>query len=139
MIASGMNSSAIRSSAAISALSLPSSSPSSLVSKSFSASLLLIGLIVIMLRYSTRFRALSSLRVIMRIDLYGHCGRYNTSDRGFPLSMPLVCPSCPLPRVSTRKPALSTLSSIRTHFPFLSSCSQSYTSWKILACGFSRP
>jgi hypothetical protein len=37
-----------------------------------------------------------------------------------------------------RKLVLSKLSSIRTHFPFMSSLSQSYTSWNIFAFGSCR-
>jgi hypothetical protein len=134
-----MSSNTTRSSIITSALSLPSASPPNLVLKSFSASSLLIGSIVIRLRYLIKFRASSSLRVVTRIDLYGHYGRYDTSDRKFSLSMPLICLSYPILRASTRKPVSSTLLSIRAYFPFFSSHSQSYTSWKILAVKFCRP
>lgn len=96
-----------------------------------------IGLTAIILHCSTSFSAALSLRAVIRIDLFWHCGIYSTSDREFPLPAQFVWPSWPALWSSTRKLVLSTLFSIRT-YPFLSSHSQSCTSWKILAVGFCR-
>jgi hypothetical protein len=135
IIASSINSSTITSSVVLLLLL----SPLSLLAKSSSVSALLIGLISIILYYLTSLRAISLLYMIMRIDLWGYCGRYIMSGYKFPLSILFICPSWVIFRVSIRKLILSILSSIRIHFPFLLSSSQLYTSWNILAVRFYCP
>ena len=134
VIASGINSSLL----ARLLVLLLSISGSSFRSKSFSAFFFFIEFIFIISLYSTSFRASALLCIIIRIDLYRYCSKYNISSYKFLLSILLIILYCLLFRV-WRKPVLFILSSIKTHFSFLLLYSQLYTSWKILAVGFCCP
>lgn len=134
-MASGMNSSAVTSSMTSSLLSCYPS----FFRRSACASVLSIGSTAMMSRYSTSRGAPFLLSVVTRTDPFLRCGTQLTSGCELLPSKPFVGPSRQALRASSRNPASSLLSRTRTHFPFLSSRNQSYTSWNISAFGFCRP
>jgi hypothetical protein len=86
--------------------------------KSSNASLFFIKSTLMISSCLTSYKAISPLRDVIRIDPCEYCGKYDTSGREFLSSMPPISPSCPLFR-ALKKPASSTLLSIKTYFLFL--------------------